>query len=70
MLCLVFTAQRLLMSSEFFIVMTIGFFFFCFLSFRAVITEDFKVPDKMVGFSKYLACFWYGSSVQECCIFC
>ncbi len=22
-------------------------------SFRAIITEEFKVPDKMVGFSKY-----------------
>lgn len=24
-----------------------------FFVFRAVITEEFKVPDKMVGFSKY-----------------
>ena len=24
-----------------------------FVVFRAVITEEFKVPDKMVGFSKY-----------------
>lgn len=32
-------------------------FFICFSKmfsvFRAVITEEFKVPDKMVGFSKY-----------------
>lgn len=32
-------------------------FFICFpkmfFVFRAVITEEFKVPDKMVGFSKY-----------------
>lgn len=25
-----------------------------FSVFRAVVTEEFKVPDKMVGFSKYL----------------
>lgn len=70
MLCIVSTAQHLLSSSELFVVMTIRYFFFSSFPFRAVITEDFKVPDKMVGFSKYLACFWYGSSVQECCMFC
>lgn len=31
--------------------------FFLLFFFRAVITEEFKVPDKMVGFSKYLGCF-------------
>lgn len=29
------------------------FFSKMFFVFRAVITEEFKVPDKMVGFSKY-----------------
>lgn len=29
-----------------------------FFVFRAVTTEEFKVPDKMVGFSKYLDCLF------------
>lgn len=39
-------------STKLFFAVTVGISIF-----RTVITEEFKVPDKMVGFSKYPGCF-------------
>lgn len=54
------------MAAEFFYI-----FFQMFFVFRAVITEEFKVPDKMVGFSKYpLLCFPPFPVLSVACTLC